>query len=231
MDAIAPAMAGEVRRASDAQRHRAFRAPRRALRIGAHLMGGTCQINATLRPDGTVVHGGKLQRLLFGERDRSDSARARAFAAEMAKTASSGSSRRTSCRTCGRRSCSSARSPRRRASSAAPWARSTPRRAEPRRWCARSTPTSRSPRREGHRPAAAGDRVRPHAASPIAPARGVRRCCATSKAAAASRRDHIVGWMLERARAHGIDDTILSLAFTHLKAYEARRDAGRLPGR
>jgi 2-dehydropantoate 2-reductase len=43
--------------------------------------------------------------------------------------------------------------------------------------------------------------------------------------------DHIVGWMLERARRHGIDDTILALAYTHLKAYERRRDAGRLPGR
>jgi 2-dehydropantoate 2-reductase len=43
--------------------------------------------------------------------------------------------------------------------------------------------------------------------------------------------DHIVGWMLERARAHGVDDTMLSLAYTHLKAYEARRTAGRLPQR
>jgi 2-dehydropantoate 2-reductase len=40
--------------------------------------------------------------------------------------------------------------------------------------------------------------------------------------------DHIVGWMLDRARAHGVDDTILSLAYTHLKAYENRRAAGRL---
>jgi 2-dehydropantoate 2-reductase len=40
--------------------------------------------------------------------------------------------------------------------------------------------------------------------------------------------DHIVGWMLERARRHGIDDAVLSLAYTHLKAYEARRAAGRL---
>src|SRR5258708_36275234 len=39
--------------------------------------------------------------------------------------------------------------------------------------------------------------------------------------------DHIVGWMLERARRHGIDDTVLALAYTHLKAYEARRAAGR----
>ena len=41
--------------------------------------------------------------------------------------------------------------------------------------------------------------------------------------------DHIVGWMLDRARRHGVDDTLLSLAFTHLKAFEARRDANRLP--
>jgi 2-dehydropantoate 2-reductase len=42
--------------------------------------------------------------------------------------------------------------------------------------------------------------------------------------------DHIVGWMLERARRHGVDDTVLALAYTHLKAYEARRAAARLPG-
>jgi 2-dehydropantoate 2-reductase len=41
--------------------------------------------------------------------------------------------------------------------------------------------------------------------------------------------DHIVGWMLNKAREHKLDDTILSLAYTHLKAYEARRAAGRLP--
>ena len=40
--------------------------------------------------------------------------------------------------------------------------------------------------------------------------------------------DHIVGFMLNLARKHGIDDTVLSLAFTHLKAYENRRAAGRL---
>jgi 2-dehydropantoate 2-reductase len=42
--------------------------------------------------------------------------------------------------------------------------------------------------------------------------------------------DHIVGWMLERARRHGIDDAVLAMAFTHLKAYEKRRAAGRVPG-
>ena len=34
--------------------------------------------------------------------------------------------------------------------------------------------------------------------------------------------DHIIGWMLDQARKHHLDDTIHSLAYTHLKAYEAR---------
>ena len=41
--------------------------------------------------------------------------------------------------------------------------------------------------------------------------------------------DHIIGWLLERARAHGIDAPVLSLAFTHLKTYERRRADRRLP--
>jgi len=40
--------------------------------------------------------------------------------------------------------------------------------------------------------------------------------------------DHIVGFMLEKARAHGIDDTLHRICFAHLKAYEQRRAAGRL---
>jgi 2-dehydropantoate 2-reductase len=35
--------------------------------------------------------------------------------------------------------------------------------------------------------------------------------------------DHIVGFMLGKAREHGIDDGMLQVAYTHLKAYEARR--------
>ena len=42
--------------------------------------------------------------------------------------------------------------------------------------------------------------------------------------------DHIIGWMLGKARKHRLDDTILSLAQTHLKAYDARKAAGRLSG-
>ena len=41
--------------------------------------------------------------------------------------------------------------------------------------------------------------------------------------------DHIVGFMLGKARAHGVDDTMLTVAYTHLKAYEVRRARGGLP--
>jgi 2-dehydropantoate 2-reductase len=41
--------------------------------------------------------------------------------------------------------------------------------------------------------------------------------------------DHILGAMLDKAREYGVDDTMLSLAYTHVKAYEARREGGRLP--
>ena len=40
--------------------------------------------------------------------------------------------------------------------------------------------------------------------------------------------DHIVGFMLEKARAHGIDDTLNRICFAHLKAFEQRLNAGRL---
>ncbi len=42
--------------------------------------------------------------------------------------------------------------------------------------------------------------------------------------------DHITGYLLRRAREHGIDDTLLAIAYAHLKSYEQRRGAGRLPG-
>ena len=35
--------------------------------------------------------------------------------------------------------------------------------------------------------------------------------------------DHVVGFMLEKARAHGVDEEMLAVAYAHLRAYEARR--------
>lgn len=40
--------------------------------------------------------------------------------------------------------------------------------------------------------------------------------------------DHVVGFMLGKAREFGIDDTMLSVAYVHLKAYENRRAGNRL---
>ena len=41
--------------------------------------------------------------------------------------------------------------------------------------------------------------------------------------------DHILGFMRDRCRAHGLDDALHSLSYTGAKAYEQRRAAGRLP--
>jgi 2-dehydropantoate 2-reductase len=84
--------------------------------------------------------------------------------------------------------------------------------------------------REGHPPSAAGlDFARTRLTDPAGPwsASMLRDLESGGRVEV----DHIVGWMLDRARRHGVDDTLLSVAFTHLKAFEARREADRLPGR
>jgi 2-dehydropantoate 2-reductase len=43
--------------------------------------------------------------------------------------------------------------------------------------------------------------------------------------------DHILGFLLEAARAAGVPHDVHEAAFLHAKAYEQRRAAGRLPGR
>lgn len=40
--------------------------------------------------------------------------------------------------------------------------------------------------------------------------------------------DHVVGYMLAKARETGVDPTLHEIAYAHLKAYEERRKAGRL---
>lgn len=41
--------------------------------------------------------------------------------------------------------------------------------------------------------------------------------------------EHILGFMLNRCREAGLDDTVHRLAYTHVKSYEQRRAAQRLP--
>ena len=40
--------------------------------------------------------------------------------------------------------------------------------------------------------------------------------------------DHILGFMLSKARFHGLDDTLHAITYAHLKAYEERRAGVRL---
>ncbi|MEO5677657.1 MAG: ketopantoate reductase C-terminal domain-containing protein, partial [Usitatibacter sp.] len=195
-----------------------------------NVMGGTCQINVMLRPDGSVFHADPLQRLIFGERDRSRSPRAEAFAADLAKSKIDWVLSENvelelwekvvflcalACATCLFRGNV-------REIMAAPGGREAMQRA-----LAANTEIAT---REGHPPRAkaierAGERLMdPEGLWSASMLRDL-------EGGGSVEADHIVGWMLQRARKHQVDDTLLSLAYTHLKAYENRRDAKRLPGK
>jgi 2-dehydropantoate 2-reductase len=191
------------------------------------VVGGTCQINVTLRADGVVFHADPLQRIYFGERDRSISARIQALADAFAKTRVEwklsedieqdlwdkvvflSALAATSCLFRGNVGEIVASSGGREAME-------------------RALDTNiEIAKREGHPPRAeamAFARERLTATGGSWSASMLRDL----EAGRAVEADHIVGWMLGLARRHGIDAPILSLAYTHLKAYEARRAAGRL---
>lgn len=227
MDAAAPAMQGPC--ALLPMLNGIAHLERLDARFGkAQVMGGTCQINVMLRPDGTVFHADPLQRLLFGERDRSRSARAEAFAAELARTKIDWTLSEDieqdlwekvvflaalAATTCLFRGTVGE------INLAAGGTAAMIRAFEANVAIAAA---------EGHRPrpqAIEFGRARLTDPAGTWSASMLRDLEAGGRVEA----DHIVGWMLERAHAHGLDDTILSLAYTHLKAYEARRAAGRLP--
>ena len=196
----------------------------------SRVMGGTCMIDSILGRDGVVHHGGTLQRLVYGERDDRRSPRAEAIAAVLAGTTVEWSLSddieqmlweklvflaAMASLTCLFRA--NVREIMR-----APGGREAMERA--------LAANAEIAAREGHPPSPSGlDFARTRLTDPTGPwsASMLRDLESGGRTEA----DHIVGWMLERARRHGVDDTLLSLAFTHLKAFEARRDADRLPGR
>jgi 2-dehydropantoate 2-reductase len=227
MDAIAPAVNGQC--AVIPMLNGLAHYDRLDERFGKqNVMGGTCQINATLRKDGVVVHGDPLQRLLFGERDKSKSARSQAFADTMAKSKLEWKHSddieqdlwekvvflsALAATTCLFRANV-------REIVAAPGGKEAMERV-----LAANVAIAT---KEGHAP-------RPQTLEPMR-----KRLTDPEGLWSASmlrdlegggqvEADHIVGWMLERARKHGVDDTVLAMAHTHLKAYEARRAANRLP--
>ncbi|HTS84835.1 MAG TPA: 2-dehydropantoate 2-reductase [Usitatibacter sp.] len=195
---------------------------------GARVMGGTAQINAMLRKDGTVVNGDALHRIIFGERDKRETERAKALAAEFAGT-----------------KCDAKLSPdivqelwekivflsalaaatclfrgNVREIMAAPGGREAMLRLlEANTEIA--TKAGRPPR----------DAVIKSATERLTDPAGEWSASMMRDMEAGNRveADHIVGWMLAKAREYGVDDAMLSAAYTHLKTYEARRAAGRLP--
>ena len=229
LDAIAPAMEGTACAVLPLLNGLAH-FERLDARFGrANVIGGTCQINATLRPDGTVVHGDPLQRVLFGERGGARTPRVEAFAAALAATKVDWVLSEDIDQDlweklvflCALASCTCLFRANVREIIAAPGGKPAMERA--------LAANAEIARREGHAPRAPmleSGRARLTDPEGLWSASMLRDLEAGNRVEG----DHIVGWMLDRARAHGIDDTILSLAYTHLKAYEARRAAGRLPG-
>src|SRR5829696_7509896 len=223
MDAIAPAIDGTccIVPLLNGMAHLA----RLDERFGAeNVLGGTCALNVTLLDDGTIRHANRIHRLIFGERDRSASTRATAFAETLAKTTidwelSSDVEQDL-------------------------WEKIVALSALAAVTCLFRANVSEIMKvpggpaafesalgtnveiatREGHAPRAAAMQfahrmlMDPTSTLTASMLRDLENGGPVES-------DHIVGWMLEKARKYSLDDTILSLAYTHLKAYEARRAA------
>lgn len=221
MDAIAPAMDGTCAIVPMLNGMAHF--SRLDARFGsAHVMGGTCTISVTLRKDGVISHANPAQRLVFGERDRSMSARAQAFADALARThldwELSTDIQQDLWEKLVFLSALAATTCLFRANIgeiiAAPGGLDA---------IERTLRTNiEIATREGHSPRdAAIAFTRKNLTNPgsVLSASMLRDL----EAGGAVESDHIIGWMLDRARAHDLDDTMLSLAYAHLKAYEVRK--------
>jgi 2-dehydropantoate 2-reductase len=226
MDAIAPAAAGHC--AIVPMLNGLAHLERLDARFGAsHVMGGTCHINVMLGRDGVIRHGDPLQRLIFGERDGSRSPRAQALADALGRTridwklASDvehdmwekvvflAALAATTCLFRGNV----------REILAAPGGREVMEQA--------LAANVEIATREGHPPRAAlVESARARLTDPTGT--WSASMLRDLEGGGAIEGDHVIGWMLERARKHGVDHTILSLAYTHLKTYEARRRDLRL---
>ncbi|MEO5692476.1 MAG: ketopantoate reductase family protein [Usitatibacter sp.] len=228
MDAIAPAMKGA---ALVPMLNGIAHMEKLDARFGAaNVMGGTAQINVMLRPDGSILHADPLQRLVYGERNKSKSPRAQAFADELGKSKIDwvlsedvglemwekvvflsalaaitclfrGNVREIMGAPGGREAMQRTLDANRLIAIAEGY---TPRPQAIERATARLTDPEGLWSASMLRDLEAGGQVES---------------------------DHIVGWMLERAIKHGVDVTMLSMAYTHLKTYENRRKADRLPKR
>lgn len=226
MDAVAPAMDG--RAVLVPMLNGISHLERLDQRFGAaQVMGGVAQINATLKPDGTVVNGDKLHRVIFGERDKRATPRAQALADAFARTKVEWKLSPDILQEM--------------------WEKIVFLSALAAGTCLfrgnvgeiNSAPGGADAMRrllDANEKIAAAEGFGPRAQ----PMQGFRERLTDPKgswsasmlrdleAGGRVEADHIVGFMLERARRHGIEATVLALAYTHLKAYEARKAAGRI---
>lgn len=228
MDAIAPAMQGSC--AVLPLLNGMVHLDRLDERFGrANVLGGSCAIDVTLLADGTIRHGGTLQRVVFGERDRSRTPRTEALALTFARSiihfelADDVLLRMweklmmlsvLAAITCLFRGNV-------REIMSAPGGREAAERA-----LASNVEILAA---EGYRPA---PQVVEQARSRLTDPEG-RWSASMMRDMEAGRpveADHVIGFMLEKARKHGLDDLVLSMAYTHLKTYERRREDGRLTG-
>lgn len=226
MDAIAPAMDGNAVVVPQLNGMAHLEALDK--RFGRpQVMGGVAQINAQLRKDGTIAHMDSLSRIVFGERDKRETVRARALADAFAKTKLewklSPDIEQDMWEKVVFLSALAAATCLFRANvgeiMAAPGGAEAMERT--------INANIEIATREGHAPRPqAIEFAKKRLLDPAGnwSASMMRDMEAGNPVEA----DHIVGWMLERARKHGIDDTMLAAAYTHLKAYEARRAAGRI---
>ena len=225
MDAVAPAMAGNcsVVPVLNGMAHMQTL----DARFGQDkVLGGLAAIVATLKKDGTIVHGSPMQRIVFGARGGTTSPHAKAFADALSKTSVSyelsGNIEQDMWEKVVFLSACAAVTCLFRANIAE----------------IMSAPGGQA---AIERTLNANMEIAAHEGFPLRPAavEFSRKTLMTPSALTASmlrdlesggpvESDHVVGFMLDGARKHGVDDTMLSLAITHLKSYEARRAAGRI---
>jgi 2-dehydropantoate 2-reductase len=226
MDAIAPAMGPQTALVPMLNGMAHFE--KLDARFGAaRVMGGTCQINVTLKPDGTVFHADPLQRLLFGERGKSKSPRAEAFSSDLAKSKIEWKLSDNILQDMWEKvvflSALAANTCLYRGNvkeiMASPGGRESMERTLDAN-IALATKEGYAPRG----PQIDGARKRLTDPEGLWSASMLR----DMEAGGSVEADHIVGWMLARLRAHGLDDAVMAAAYTHLKTYEARRAAGRV---
>jgi 2-dehydropantoate 2-reductase len=223
MDSIAPAIAGDcaIVPMLNGMAHIDLLGDRFGRR---HVMGGTCSISAALDANGVIRHATPFQRIAFGELDKTETSRARGLAEAFAKTSVEWELAADIMQNMWEKiyflSVAAATNCLFRSNmgeiNRAPGGPEAIRRA--------LTANAEIAKREGHplRPVAI-EFANKTLLDPASTLRGSMLHDLESGAPVEA--DHIIGWLLAKAREHGVDDTVLSHAYTSLKAYEARRSA------